>query len=146
MNTTTMTPPTPIDILAMARELLLERYLEEKAKILYQWTAMNDWRWQTEGKISDFPDMPEYPTMEEIVALAQYLQEYFAGSTNAENQTSTDEMPVTETWNIFEPVPGSVVEPTPEPIQCVPGSTGATGATGVTGTANVSTEQPAQPA
>lgn len=93
MNSMTMTMPTQMEILAMARELLLDRYLEEKAKILYQWQAMNNWTWQTTGTTMAFPGLPEYPSQDEILALARHLRDYFAEVTQSIEPPTVIESP-----------------------------------------------------
>lgn len=64
---------------------------------------MNDWSWQTTGKILDYPDMPEYPTMEETMSLAKHLQEYFTEM----EYTHTQEPSTPGTLDMFEPTPDS---------------------------------------
>lgn len=64
--------PTLTQALAMAREMLLDKYTEAKNYQIFLW-RMSD-------GTGMMPDVPTYPTEEEIIALAKQLWEFFNGA------------------------------------------------------------------
>lgn len=84
MKTTTQMP-TMMEILVMAKSLLVDRYLEEKSRCVMRWQMLNDYGWSTNGEILSCPDMPEYPTTDEILDLARHIKQYFEESEHTES-------------------------------------------------------------
>jgi hypothetical protein len=105
--------PSSMEILAMARELLMDRYEEEKYRALEQWQALGEVTWNTTGTILPYPSLPDYPTCDEIIALARHLQAYF--SEMQHDDITESEYVVRESWGKEEPEPEPVVEPEPFP-------------------------------
>jgi hypothetical protein len=70
--------PDHMEILSMARELLVDRYEEEKSKAMTQWQMMAELIWNDNGTLLEYPEIPEYPSCSEIMALARELHAYFS--------------------------------------------------------------------
>ncbi len=127
MKTTTTQMPTMMEILAMAKSLLVDRYLEEKSRCVMRWQMLNDYGWSTNGEILVCPDMPEYPSPDEILALGLHIKQYFQESEITESQDSTamyqemvqpaeDHMPEAMPETMSEPMSESMPETVPVPV------------------------------
>jgi len=85
--------PTQLEILAMSQELLVDHYNEEKDKVLTQWREMTELVLNTTGGLIEYPELPEYPSCDEIMSLARQLNVYFT-EMNGEYHAMEPEAPM----------------------------------------------------
>jgi hypothetical protein len=79
---------------------------------------MSEVTWNTTGTILAYPKMPEYPSCDEILALAGHLQAYFSEiQTVGSSESEYDSM---EEWGKEEPVVAPEPEPEPFPTPVAP--------------------------
>ena len=106
--------PTMLDILAMARSLLIERYQEQKSQCVTHWQIQNEYAWSTGSDIMPCPEMPEYPTTDEILALSRHIAQYFQEqSEHDDHQVTVTEEPALEPF----PVATDMTAPEPDSMQ-----------------------------
>lgn len=107
-----MQMPTMMEILSMARNLLVDRYQEQKYQCVIRWQMQNEYAWSTGSDIVPCADMPEYPTADEILALVRHLAAYFAEYINEDSDQSSAEMPfpVTQEFPKSDPAAESTVD------------------------------------
>lgn len=75
MEATTL--PSRLDILAMARELVLDEFEDRREQLLDRWLLESQMYWNNYHVTLPYPDLPDYPGWAEIVAKAQVLSGYF---------------------------------------------------------------------
>jgi hypothetical protein len=98
--------PTQLEILAMAQELLVDHYNEEKDKVLTQWREMTELVLNTTGDLIEYPELPEYPSCDEIMSLARHLNAHFTEINGEYHASDSDDHSVM-------PESGCMPEPTP---------------------------------
>jgi hypothetical protein len=91
-----------LELLRMARELVLNEYIDRRAQDHNKWLADADVAWRTNGIKLPYPSFPIYPTEEEIITRAVSLHDFLSKS-----------KPVVETPIVTEVAP---VEIEPAPI------------------------------
>lgn len=103
-----------LELLKLARHMLNEQYLKDRASAYVQWSAESDRAWKEQGVKLPFPPTPAMPSEADIVAKALDLYNHI----NAPKQEvpappvpepAVEPTPVTET--VTEPAPIPVVEP-----------------------------------
>lgn len=114
--------PTQMEILAMAQELLVDHYNEEKDKVLTQWRDMTELVLNTTGGLIEYPEMPKYPSCDEIMALARHLNAHFTEMNNEyQDYGHETDSTVPTAGNIPEPAPiidnGDTVENANGPVE-----------------------------
>lgn len=82
----TMTMPTTVEILNMAKEYLVERYQEQKNQCIMHWQITNDHAWSSDGQVIVCPDSPPYPDYEEVLKLAGNIYMWFLEEQNHSTQ------------------------------------------------------------
>lgn len=78
----TMTMPTTVEIINMAKEYLIERYQEQKHQCVMHWQITNDYAWSSDGQVVICPESPEYPDYEEVLELAGKIYMWFLDEQN----------------------------------------------------------------
>lgn len=74
-----------LEILRMARELVINEYVDRRAQEHNQWLSQSEALWATKKMRLPYPTIPPYPTEDVIVARAQKLFAFI------ENPTGVDE-------------------------------------------------------
>ena len=62
-----------LELLKMAKEMLVEDYYTKKEQITNNWSTQCDQAKQTGTPLPEHPAMPAYPTEQEIISKAQTL-------------------------------------------------------------------------
>ncbi len=69
-------PNTRLELLRMARELVINEYIDKRAQDHNAWLAQSDVAWKTKGVKLPYPAFPPYPTEAYIIARANALEQY----------------------------------------------------------------------
>ena len=134
---------TRMELLRIARELVINEYIDRRAQDHNSWLANSDMAWRTQKVKVPYPTFPAYPSELDIIGRANVLNEFINGgkevtstaATNAVIDTimqvpvvpSTDSiLPVEKVEPVAEPVPqiietvvesvSQIIEPIVEPI------------------------------
>ena len=111
-----------LEILRMARELVINEHTDRRAEMHNQWLAESNELWRTRRIRLAYPSIPPYPTENDIIARAQVLLDFLTVSSPANAPESADDTTATApigavtvtTIKTIEPV---IVEtPRKEPI------------------------------
>ena len=65
-----------LEILKMARDLVINEYTDRRAEMHNKWLIESDHLWQTQKLRLSYPSIPPYPTEHEILARAQVLLDF----------------------------------------------------------------------
>lgn len=68
--------PVALEILKIARELVINEYTDKRAQDHNKWLANFDVAWKNNRIKLPYPDIPPYPTEKEIVNRAQVLMDF----------------------------------------------------------------------
>jgi hypothetical protein len=68
--------PVALEILKIARELVINEYTDKRAQDHNKWLANSDVAWKSNRIRLPYPDIPPYPTEKEIVSRAQVLMNF----------------------------------------------------------------------
>lgn len=99
--------PEQWEILKMARDIVINEYTDRRAQLHNQWITQSQQAKQR-GQSVPYPDIPAYPTEEQIVARAQTLMKFLRGEiTVSDTPTNTAK---SESAATVEPVPQSPVQ------------------------------------
>ena len=132
--------PTSLEILRMARELVLNEHQDRRANIHNQWLVDADNLLMTQRLRLAYPPIPPHPTEADIIARAQILFDFLYAPRGVETAPEVEATPVVEALStpleapieqvaepqkeivqaggdfaLIEPEP--IVEPEPEPIK-----------------------------
>lgn len=91
--------PVSLEILKMARDLVINEYTDRRAQDHNKWLADFEVIWKNNRIRLPYPDIPPYPTETEIVARAQILLNFL--SANHQQSQPVAEKPV----EVFAPPP-----------------------------------------
>lgn len=69
-----------LDLLKMAKDLLMEEFQSKKAVISSEWNAKADWSKINSQPIPDHPALPSYPTETDIINKASSLNGFVSQS------------------------------------------------------------------
>jgi hypothetical protein len=102
--------PIALDILKMARELVLNEYTDKRAQDHNKWLADFETVWKNTRVRLPYPDIPPYPTETEIVKRAQVLMDFIhdnyaeitveSNTVNESTQTKTTDLPAETVHNL----------------------------------------------
>ena len=98
---------TKMELLRMARELVINEYIDKRAQDHNKWLIDADVAWKTRGINLPYPSFPIYPTEADILARATVLNTFLSQDTNTEKA-------------IVEPVDVAEVAKTVKPEAIVP--------------------------
>lgn len=104
--------PVTLEILRMAKEIVINEYTDRRAQEHNQWLKDSEELWRTKRVKLPYPDIPPYPTEVEIVKRAQTLFAFLK-----DNQAEVDDSlvnpprPKVPEWE--KPKPEPVPEPEP---------------------------------
>lgn len=99
---------TKMELLRMARELVINEYIDKRAQDHNKWLADAETAWKTRGVNLPYPSFPIYPTEADILSRATVLNTFLSQDSEAQKA-------------IVDPVDLSVpVEPEPEPTVSMP--------------------------
>lgn len=111
-----MENPTRFETLRIARELIIDEYIEKKAQIHRKWQAESEQLWRARRETLPYPDYPPYPTEDEIMDRARKLQEFLEHTTKEPVSEEPKEI-------AMDCEPGNVMPGNTEPmISCEPGN------------------------
>ena len=65
-----------LEILRLAKDLVVNEYIDRRADLHNKWLAESDYMWRTKKIKLAYPPIPPYPTENEILARAQMLMEF----------------------------------------------------------------------
>lgn len=99
-----------LELLKLARHMLNEQYLKDRASAYVQWSAESDRAWKEQGVKLPFPPTPPMPSEADIVAKALDLYNHINTPTQEVAQEQTKPEPV------MEAKPESVMETKSEPV------------------------------
>lgn len=88
------------ELLKMARELLNEEYINQRAEDHNKWVAENDELWRTKRRTLPYPPFAQYPTDEDIIKAATKLYHFIYADTDTEvpgSNKNAHEVPQTHT-------------------------------------------------
>jgi hypothetical protein len=91
---TTSNVPSRLELLRMARELVINEYIDKRAQDHNRWLAEADVVWRTRGVKLAYPPFPSYPTEIEIITRATALSE-FLNAPSQKEPAPNDLAPVT---------------------------------------------------
>jgi len=81
-----------LELLRMARELVINEYIDKRAQDHNRWLSEADVAWRTRGIKLAYPPFPHYPTEVDIVTRATALGEFLNGPVQKEpNVVKNDE-------------------------------------------------------
>jgi hypothetical protein len=115
--------PIALEILKMARELVLNEYTDKRAQDHNKWLADFEVVWKNNRIRLPYPDIPPYPTEKEIVRRAQVLMDFLHTNKNNNNTNvidsnktvnnvpSVEQLVEIATENTFETPIKPIVEP-----------------------------------
>lgn len=99
-----------LEILRMARELVINEYTDKRAQIHNAWVSESEQVWATNKVKLPYPPIPPYPTEDVIVARAQKLFAFIQNPTEVTTAPTQDQQPhVTE-----EPKPKIALQSIPQ--------------------------------
>lgn len=78
--------PIALEILKMARELVLNEYTDRRAQDHNKWLADFETVWKNTRVRLPYPDIPPYPTENEIVKRAQVLMDFIHDNYSEEQE------------------------------------------------------------
>lgn len=109
-----MENPTRLETLRIARELVIDEYIEKKAQIHRKWQAESEQRWRARRETLPYPDIPPYPTEDEIMERAKKLRDFLEspGKEEEPEKTAIKETPEI----IVDCEPGNVAPGNSEPV------------------------------
>lgn len=100
--------PIALEILKMARELVLNEYTDKRAQDHNKWLADFETVWKNTRIRLPYPDIPPYPTETEIVKRAQVLMDFIHDNYS---ETTIEVIPNEE------PTQAKSTEPTVDTVQ-----------------------------
>ena len=131
---------TRLELLRIARELVINEYIDKRAQDHNNWLAESEVAWKTKGIKLPYPPFPSYPNEADIIARANALDQFLNKTeviletvTNppvtvsekiAEQPPAADPLPMATTelaptdgvlGNLTLPLSGSLPATTPEP-------------------------------
>ena len=65
-----------LEIIGIARELVLSEYYQRCSKIHNEWAVQSDIAWTSKGVHIQYPHTPEFPNEQEILTRAQSLLDF----------------------------------------------------------------------
>jgi hypothetical protein len=93
--------PIALEILKMARELVLNEYTDKRAQDHNKWLAEFETVWKNNRVRLPYPDIPPYPTEKEIVKRAQTLMDFIHDNySNTPTEPATDTQPTASNSDI----------------------------------------------
>ena len=92
---------TRLELLRIARELVINEYIDKRAQDHNNWLSQSEIMWKTKGIKLPYPPFPPYPTEADIIARANALEQYLIKTTEPNDS----------------PVLSTVTPPAPEDIK-----------------------------
>lgn len=85
---------TKLELLRMARELVINEYIDKRAQDHNAWLAQADVVWRTQGVRLAYPIFPQYPTEVDILTRARTLNTFLSAEDQPQEKISA--VPATE--------------------------------------------------
>lgn len=100
----------------MAKELIVNEYVDRRAELHNQWLVESDHLWRTQRLRLAYPPIPPYPTELDVVNRAQRLMMFLLENKVPVDDTPQEQIkPAESTVDISEPVIEPTIEETVEP-------------------------------
>lgn len=80
-----------LEILKMAKEIVINAYVDHRAQIHNDWLAQSDELWQKSKQRLRYPIIPPYPTEVEIVERAKVMYKFMNESLDKSTKLVTDD-------------------------------------------------------
>lgn len=80
---------TKIELIKMARELVINEYLDRRSQDHNKWVSDAEQVWKTQGKRLAYPSFPIYPSELDIIKKAKSLQEFLQDQDSLEDTLSS---------------------------------------------------------
>lgn len=110
---------TRMELLRIARELVVNEYIDRRAQDHNSWLANSDMAWRTQKVKLPYPAFPAYPSETDIIARANILNEFINGVTPVPSVV----VPIEEPQSLAEPaliesvIDEVVIPPEEEPVE-----------------------------
>lgn len=111
---------TSLEILKIAKELVINEHIDRRAEIHNRWLVESEYLWKTRKLRLAYPSIPPYPTEIDIVLRAKTLME-FLNSITYTQQLDKIEPPQEEiATELVDPHPTPFTEAIEEPVNTTP--------------------------
>lgn len=106
---------TKMELLKMARELVINEYIDQRAQDHNKWLTDAELAWKTKGVNLPYPSFPVYPTEVDILSRATVLNTFLS-------QDSEEQKAIVDTVELSVPAEVQEVKTvaTPEPVVATP--------------------------
>ena len=101
MNDTTL----HIEVLKIARDLLMDEYVELVNQLEQRWAAESALYWRAQQIIVDYPGLPAPPSVDRILEKAEQLLAFFNGTVMATGYSAPESAPMPDPQPAPEPQP-----------------------------------------
>jgi hypothetical protein len=94
---------TLLEILKMAKEIVINEHVDQRAEVHNQWLLDSDLLWKSRKLRLAYPTIPPYPTEIDIVVRAKVLMDFLNSGTHTQqtihnvDQKEIKEIPITKT-------------------------------------------------
>lgn len=68
--------PSKLEVIRIARELVLSEYYQKCSKLHNEWAVQSDVAWTNKRIHIQYPHIPEFPTEQDILSKAQNLLDF----------------------------------------------------------------------
>jgi len=105
--------PSKLELLKIARELVINEYIDKRAQDHNKWVAEADVAWRTRGIKLPYPSFPIYPSEADIIARASALNDFLTKDEKKETVIEVPEVipPAVPPVADIPPVDAVVTEP-----------------------------------
>lgn len=83
-----------LEILRMARELVINEHTDRRAQLHNNWLYESEQLWKTRRMKLKYPDIPPYPTEQDVLERAQTLLKFLVLGNNKVQSETPVELPV----------------------------------------------------
>jgi hypothetical protein len=108
---------TLLEILKMAKEIVINEHVDQRAEVHNQWLLDSDLLWKSRKLRLAYPTIPPYPTEIDIVVRAKVLMDFLNSKTVSDNRpTVSQETLLPTTAKVVDTEPQSIIEKDPVPM------------------------------
>lgn len=86
-----------VEVLKMARELVMNEYVDKRAKLHNRWLVESDYMWKHKKVRLAYPELPQHPTENDIVTRARVLFDFISPKKEVEQVKQNEPAKDTET-------------------------------------------------
>jgi hypothetical protein len=84
-----------LEILKMAKEIVINEYVDRRAQIHNEWLAKSEELWQKSKQRTRYPDIPPYPTEIDIVSRAKVMYDFMKDTSDKTTKLVKDDYLIT---------------------------------------------------